>query len=286
MRNVFPRFILKVAMIAAMSMLVACDGDSGTSAKDDESSSSAAEESSSSVVGSPSEGRKPIPYTTECPAGKTCTYAPTEQLNHEMTYGEFLDTRDYQMYKTMTIGEQTWMAQNLNYAYIGAEFEFQGYISDSSSWCYDNAADSCAKYGRYYTWAAAIDSVAMANDVDNPQKCGYGRECMRLKPAALADNPIQGVCPSGWHLPSSAEWNALVTAVGGDGNGADSLGFAVLPTGSRSSLGDFESEGKYAYFWSSTEYSGLSAYGELFSKDVGNVNSRKMYGYSVRCVKD
>lgn len=193
------RISLMFPLICTSLIFWGCGDDSGVSAKDDESSScikalasssssviqdpdpesSADEESSSSKAVSSASG---IPYTMECPAGKTCTYAPTEQLNPDITYGEFLDTRDYQMYKTVTIDNQTWMAQNLNYAYTGVKYQFEyvdgkTYTSDSTSWCYENKPSSCAKYGRLYIWAAAIDSVALANDADNPQTCGYGKGC-------------------------------------------------------------------------------------------------------------
>jgi len=310
------RLFLMLPLICAPLAFWACGGDSGTSAKGDESSSSVVEGSSSSsvipssssavipsggsagvegssssVASSSSEVVQLIPYTTECPSGKTCTYAPTAQLNPDITYGELLDTRDNQVYKTVTIGTQIWMAQNLNYAYNEPTSS-----DDSSSFCYDNSADSCAKYGRLYLWSAAMDSVAKFSDAG--KGCGVDATC---RPSGT----VRGVCPEGWHLPSDGEWNTLFSTVGGDstagtklkstsgwngsGNGTDSYGFGVLPAGRRSYFGAFVRAGGYAYFWSSTELISYFAYLWNFFYDYEGVyrfDDNKFYGYSVRCLRD
>ncbi len=172
-------------------------------------------------------------------------------------YGLLTDSRDGQVYKTVTIGTQTWMAENLNY-------------NTSDSYCYDDNASYCSKYGRLYEWSAAMKA-----------------------------------CPTGWHLPSNTEWNTLWNAVGGTstagrslkstsgwyggGNGTDSFGFAVLPAGDRNDSGDFSREGDLAFFWSSTEYYSHIAYNWHFGYDDDNV-SRSWYdksnGFSVRCLRD
>lgn len=306
--------------LSSSSNIVSNDNKKSSSSSSVIKQSSSSDESSSSAVES-SSATEPATdikadgyYKANCPAGKTCTYAPTEQLNPEITYGEFLDIRDYQVYKTVTIGEQTWMAQNLNYAYTGVQYKINTiYTSNSTSWCADNVADSCAKYGRAYTWAAAIDSVALANDKDNPQTCGYIKSCDRFTAEALASKPIRGVCPSGWHLPSDAEWNILITTVGGkdvagkalksidgwrytlddvSGNGSDAYGFSALPAGYRMGYKDaFDDVGRSASFWSATQYdlSGNSAYfmelvfnGEYASQ----LYNYKFSGNYIRCLKD
>ena len=204
-------------------------------------------------------------------------------------YGTLLDERDGQEYKTVKIGDQWWMTENLNYADSAKTPSLKG-----KSWCYDNEAKNCDVAGRLYTWAAAIDSVKLANDADNPQDCGYGRECGLT-------GKVQGICPSGWHLPSYDEWNALFTAVGGDStagnvlrtqsswtekrNGTDAFGFSALPAGNS----NFVFEGEHASFWSSTEFDSDVAYYVDLYFDYENAylgEFDKFNGYSVRCVKN
>ena len=181
------------------------------------------------------------------------------------------DSRDGQSYKTIIIGSQTWMAQNLNYAYTGVPYNYGSYTSDSTSWCYGNEASNCTKYGRLYTWAAAITA-----------------------------------CPEGWHLPTQAEFEALFTAVGGQstagkvlkstsvltssGKDTDAYAFSALPAGNRNTNGDYIYKGNFADFWSSTENGRTHAYGMNLDFDIDVAKLYDYYdkslGFSVRCVKD
>ena len=206
------------------------------------------------------------------------------------------DERDGQTYKTVKIGTQTWMAENLNYAYTDVPYNYSGYTSDSTSWCYSNAAANCTKYGRLYTWAAAMDSVGTWSA--NGKGCGYSKTCSPTY-------PVRGVCPEGWHLPTQTEWKTLFTAVGGSstagkmlkstsgwnssGNGTDAYSFSALPAGLRNYNGYYNFEGYYAYFWSSTVSNGNYAYLMYlgYSYDgAGPDNDGKDIGFSVRCVMD
>ena len=226
-----------------------------------------------------------------------------DYLNPDIDYGEFTDERDGQVYKTVKIGDQVWMAQNLNYAYIDVPYNFSYYnnvyISDSTSWCYDNDPANCAKYGRLYTWAAAIDSVKLATDAVNPQDCGYGSMCSAL------NGIVKGICPSGWHLPQKSEWDTLFTAVSdgstavgnkfksrsgwlSDGNGDDDFGFAALPAGYYFK-GDIRDVGKQACFWSSVMFDDTVYGARLHPNNVvgrGEAGNYMYMGYSIRCVKD
>ncbi len=202
-----------------------------------------------------------------------------ETCENGNAYGSVTDVRDGQVYKTVRIGKQNWMAQNLNYAYM----------PDTSSFCYDNSADSCAKYGRLYTWAAAMDSAARFGE--NGKDCGFGTTCS-------PKYPVRGVCMKGWHMPDTTEWNALIEEIGcadslgyalksaSDWNGSDSFGFGALPAGFRSYSGYFRAVRDAAEFWASTEF-GLSYVYELFlSYNDGLVDGYKENAISVRCIKD
>jgi uncharacterized protein (TIGR02145 family) len=198
------------------------------------------------------------------------------------------DSRDGQEYKTVKIGEQWWMAQNLNF-------------DTDNSWCYGDAPANCAKYGRLYTWVAAVGGAE--------DECGGEHEC------DLGTGDVQGVCPKGWHLPSKAEWETLIVAVNGSiteytsGNSTraklksqtgwkahssvtneDSFGFSALPAGYR--INDehgYYYEGILAHIWSSTERNSQRAYYmELYyANDYANLyDDYKSIGSSVRCLKD
>ena len=190
------------------------------------------------------------------------------------------DLRDGLTYKTVKIGTQTWMAENLNY-------------ETGNSYCYK---DNCTKYGRLYTWGAAMDSVGTWST--NGKGCGYEKKCSPTY-------PVRGVCPEGWHLPTQSEWNTLFTAVGGSsvagtklkstsgwnssGNGTDAFSFSALPAGLRNLSGNYDNEGNYAYFWSSTEHYSNTAYRMYLDCDYDDANldvSNRNRGFSVRCLKD
>jgi uncharacterized protein (TIGR02145 family) len=165
------------------------------------------------------------------------------------------DSRDGQKYKIVKIGEQTWMAENLNY-------------NASGSTCFFDES-YCPKYGRLYNWKTA-----------------------------------RTVCPSGWHLPSDAEWQTLASFAGGyeitgkklkaksgwyENNGADDFGFSALPGGYVNSAGGSINSNIYGYWWSSSEHNANNAYyWYIFyhSDGVGRDSYDKSdYLFSVRCLK-
>ena len=200
--------------------------------------------------------------------------------------GTMTDERDGQTYGTVTIGEQTWMAQNLRFAYmVGTN------PRDSSSLCYKNGLDrSCSKYGRYYTWASAMDSAGVWST--DGKGCG-------IKELCTPSVPVQGICPSGWHLPSNYEWRVLLWAVnlagislcGGDWNRNSCMNtyqFWALPGGYKREgenlIGDFVEGGSYAYFWTSAGfYVAISSGNTALLYESSGDEDR---WYNVRCIKD
>ena len=158
-------------------------------------------------------------------------------------------------YRTVTIGTQKWMAENLDNAVAG-------------SVCYGNFSYNCTKYGRLYTWEAA-----------------------------------KTACPSGWRLPTNAEWTMLVSFVGGsagtklksktgwnnDGNGTDAHGVSALPGGIGSNDGYFFYVGNEGHWWSATGFDTSLAWSRSMRYDNENVVSGydfKSNLLSVRCVQD
>ena len=263
------------------------------------SSSSTIEESSSSTKDpEPAEGSSSSTLATSSSSTTTSSSsAPTEDLvssssNNEaldlkIFHGTMADARDGHVYKTVTIGSQTWMAENLNFDYNEGS---------AMSLCYDEEPGNCIRCGRLYSWSAAMDSAGVFGSAG--KDCGYGKTCN-------ASGMVRGVCPEGWHLPSDDEWNHLWTAIGGtsvagaklkstngwhnDGNGMDSFGFAVLPAGYIDGFHIFNDKGINAYFWSSSENDSYYANHWYFGYDRDHVrryNYDKNSSLSVRCLKD
>ena len=212
--------------------------------------------------------------------------------------GTMTDSRDGKVYKTVQIGTQTWMAENLNYAYTGVPYKYKDNTSDSTSWCYDNDPANCAKYGRLYTWSAAMDSVGTWSA--NGKGCGYGVQC-------TPTYPVRGICPEGWHLPNDTEWDTLFVAVGGlevagnvlrsqtgwdnNGNGTDAFGFSALPAGYRYNYeGQFLYAGSEVHFWTSLDrHNEFVREMKLDVKKCVNWcldDEEKSVAISVRCIKD
>ena len=232
----------------------------------------------------------------------------TSPLYH-IEHGTMTDERDGQEYKTVKIGDQWWMAENLNYAYTKPTPQYYygtSDIIDSASFCYNNEPDSCAKYGRLYTWEASMDCVdAEIDDYRCPIRSRNN------------DFKIRGVCPDKWHVPSVNEWKSLQYVVNyfatdlkstegwlDNGNGSDVVGFRILPTGYYINYLEnfefnfaFEDIGKKTCFWTlrqETIYLDCPICAEdaypfcisSNSKDFSFNKEPKIYAFPVRCVKD
>ncbi len=250
------------------------------------SSVSSAKSSSSSVVQQKSSSSKTQKSSSSSKSVSSSSAKRIESSSSveyvspsSVKYGHFEDDRDGQVYNAVTIGSQTWMVENLNYETV-------------DSYCYYNDKANCIKYGRLYTWAAAMDSVARWSS--NGKGCGYGSTCSPTY-------PVRGVCSSGWHLPSVDEWRILVAAVGGSskagsllkskswsGGNVDAYAFSVLPAG-RSNDDFFDGAGFNTYFWSSVVSTDVFAYSVRFNYDTDGVGvgyNSVEWGLSVRCIKN
>lgn len=195
-------------------------------------------------------------------------------------YGSLVDSRDGKTYKTIRIGGQNWMAENLNY-------------ETDSSRCYNDSAEYCAKYGRLYRRGDAMDSLGMFST--GAKGCGYNINC-KLK------YPVRGICPEGWHLPDSSEWNKLVATVGGlseaalnlksqsgwvdDHNGPDPYAFTALPAGYLLSSGKFDRLGSRTQFWGSLDDRDSHAFTILDYRDYIVWNGVGNAAISIRCLED
>jgi uncharacterized protein (TIGR02145 family) len=175
---------------------------------------------------------------------------------------QFCDTRDNKIYKFAKIGEQVWMAENLNYAAEG-------------SICYENKPENCDKYGRLYNWNIAR-SV-----------CTSGWHLPTNEEWSALIKVAGGGKTAGKHLKAKSGWNK-------SGNGLDRYGFSALPGGYRENSGKFSSFndiGKNGNWWSIYEDDSWDS-GEVFIKGVGYgldgsyMDMAEENGFSIRCIKD
>ena len=230
-------------------------------------------------------------------------------LNPSISYGSMTDYRDGKTYRTVKIGNLEWMAENLNYSDSSLTKSLL-----KSSWCYNDEEANCELGGRLYTWAAAKDSVQIANDlmeyysgvvVQEPIKgCGYGVSCGHM-------TGTPSVCPPGWRLPMKSEFEKLPSSFfeskgkslkgWNDGkNGTDNYGFSAIPVGMRDDEGVFVQDGYGTCIWSAEEVGAGSCRTDGLGTDcneaVAHANYmcfgkkperrvNKKYGLSVRCVK-
>ena len=167
------------------------------------------------------------------------------------------DSRDGRTYKTVTIGSQTWMAENINY-------------ETDSSFCYGDTLANCTKYGRLYTWEVA--TTVCPDGWHLPTKAEF----------ETLFTAVGGQSTAGKVLKSTSGWNS-------SGNASDAFAFSALPAGYRDGNGGYYDEGDNAYFWSSTEGNSDLTYDMALYYNFGDASlcySFKSHGFSVRCLKD
>jgi uncharacterized protein (TIGR02145 family) len=185
-----------------------------------------------------------------------------------------------QTYNTVQIGTQCWFKENLNVGKRINVSQDQTNNDTVEKYCFNNLESNCDVYGGLYLW----------------------NEMMQFSTTP----GVQGICPTGWHLPTDAEWTTLTNYLGGisvaggkmketgtahwlspNTGATNSSEFTALPGGFR--LGNFGNLTYNADFWSSTEGSSTSAWNRDLSYNHENVvrtNYNKTYGFSARCVHD
>jgi len=194
----------------------------------------------------------------------------------------FTDPRDEKTYATVQIGDQCWMAENLN---IGEMINGSENMTDNGiieKYCYDNDPANCETYGGLYQWNEMMEYTTTPG--------------------------TQGICPSGWHLPTDGEWSVLTDFLGGESiaggkmketgtthwsspntGATNESGFTALPGGIRSSDSHYYYLTQKAYYWSSNEYDSSGAWRRTLHRDTEEVSrnhQNKGDGFSVRCVQD
>ena len=293
-----------------------CDGDHWFKSYDQPKSSSSLQkpESSSSSVNKPLSSSNITLISSSDKAQSSSSIAPSSSSVESSSstaqgecqtceYGTLTDERDGQTYKTVKIGDQVWMAENLNYNYD---------LGSAKSFCYEDDPSNCDRYGKLYSWSAVMDSAGLFST--NGMGCGVKKEC-------TPQYPIQGVCPEGWHVPSKEEFITLLKAVGGvqnqennsfwnnagtvlrstsgwndpNGNGTDEFGFSALPAGYflfPLNSGNRKSyrKGDEGYIASSTQEEGFLSHAVFLSlasnDDFAAISAfSKEYASSVRCLK-
>ena len=228
-------------------------------------------------------------------------------------FGSLSDSRDGKVYKTVSIGEQVWMAENLAYLPSVMSMSIQSntipynyvYGYDGTDVAEAKATEEYKTYGVLYNWPSAMDRAASSDKIPSG---------------------VQGICPDGWHLPSDDEWTQLenyLIAYGYNYDGttegnkiAKSMasasgwnvsneegtpgntdythyinrsGFSALPGGYRASGGSFFDIGYDGNWWSSTEDDDEEPWYRELSYNDSNIfrySSPKRRGFSVRCVQD
>ena len=187
----------------------------------------------------------------------------------KVVVGEFKDERDGKTYKTIKIGKQTWMAENLNYKMSG-------------SYCYGNKAENCKKYGRLYRYDASKE--ACPDGWKRPSKLAWEKLLGTSFPDSIMKEHVPGM------IDGVAGYGVKFESVIGLDD--DPYGFNILPAGYARNASIFKQGSEIAYFWTSTlgpaKFGGLSSLLILtFAPNASylSINPLASFAYSVRCIK-
>ena len=238
---------------------------SSSSAKSSSSGKYSSSERSSSSMGTGSSGNLQEDSSSSQGAGDVQSSSSEERvnwsyLNPEITYDEVVDERDGTIYKTVKIGDQTWLAENLRY-------------ETSNSFCYKDDTSYCRRYGMLYKWSEA--TTVCLSGWRLPSKSDFENLILA----------VGGEDNAGRALKSIDNWN-----VGGNGIlASNNYGFTALAAGYRHFEGKYESIGGGTYFWSSSEYDSDNVYdlNLYYNSNASNLHfNKKENAFSVRCLID
>ncbi len=248
--------------LAFTVFLAACGDDSSSSPVNDPDSSSElssserseGDPSSTSLSSDKAQSSSSEQNTSSSSDAVQSSSSEAPELPAEITYGTLTDDRDGKTYKTVVIGKQTWMAENLNF-----ETRF--------SYCYENNDENCAKYGRLYKWEFAMEA------------CPAGWGVPSLEEFQVLVATVGGLPIAGKVLKSTEGWKD-------GGNGTDEYGFSALPAGYMQEDSTFHNVGEYAQFWSTSGTTKMYQLEFFFDRDSSYLfGIYREYGLSVRCLK-
>lgn len=248
-------------------------------------------------------------YEEELPNMIDLRIPKESRFNPNIDYGMLTDSRDGKVYRTVNIGDQVWMAENLNY---DAPWPLD---SEKVSWCFYDKEEFCDLMGRFYGVKVVLDDAY----IDTLPEC-LEENLVDCYEYGDYDVELQSVCPDGWRLPTKKDWNKLVDAVGGvevagqnlasvsgwldERAGLDTYGFSALPIGE--ALVDdidfyvyrppnrymrFLFYGSFAHFWLANAVKTAKGYNTYFgSADLTSFEYRVLTTsdsayYPIRCIK-
>jgi uncharacterized protein (TIGR02145 family) len=231
--------------------------------------------------------RETVPVTTDTLSETINTLSETHDTlsattdTLHVTFDTLIDTRDGKTYRTVKIGNQVWMAENLNYK-----------PKTGKSWCYNDSDSYCEKYGRLYNWETAkkvcpagwhlpsrSDWQELVRAVDsNAHLTEDGWDCYNYAGEKLKSQ-------SGWFVNKNNIFYDRSDEFGF--NGSDEFGFSALPGGDRHTGGKFYDAGYYGNWWTATESGSGVAYARnmgYYYEYVYENDDNKSHGLSVRCL--
>ena len=195
---------------------------------------------------------------------------------------KFTDSRDGKTYKKVTIGSQTWMAENLNFAAEGSK------CGDENNRLADNNTAYCDEYGRLYDWNTAMKACPsgwhLPSDNEWTELMNFlvsNKEEVRYE--EYEETGEKFCSNAGKYLKSKSGWRS-------DRNGTDEFGFSALPGGDGYSHGQFSSVGDDGNWWSAYDYEGHSNYACIWTiHNDNNIRWGNMYKSSlnsIRCIQN